>query len=266
VKIYLIGSLRTPAVPELAIRLRKHGFDVFDDWHGAGPEADDKWQEYEMRRGRHYSEALYAPAATNVFEFDLRHIDESDVGVLALPAGKSGHLELGHMSGKGKPTFIYFPDGHPKSRPEAWRWLTGLYEGEGSVTRNGKRNGHGMQLTITMKDEDIIRRAHAIAGVGTVEGPYTRDNPNWSDMWRWAVRKREDILYVLRGMWDDLGDRRRDQAVRVLTAAECIEDFGSEDGPYESRWDVMYRFATRVVFSEDELVHWLRKTELEHGY
>lgn len=142
-KVYLIGSLRTPAVPELAIRLRAKGFDVFDDWHGAGPEADDKWQEYEMRRGRHYSEALYAPAATNVFEFDLKHINDADVGVLALPAGKSGHLELGFMAGRNKPTFIYFPDGEPERWDVMYRFATRVVFSEDELVHELWKVEHG---------------------------------------------------------------------------------------------------------------------------
>ena len=49
--IYLIGSLRHPRVRQVAEALRAHRLDVFDDWHAAGPEADDIWQQYEMARG-----------------------------------------------------------------------------------------------------------------------------------------------------------------------------------------------------------------------
>ena len=40
-RLYVIGSLRNPAVPQVAKRLREAGFLVFDDWYAAGPEADD---------------------------------------------------------------------------------------------------------------------------------------------------------------------------------------------------------------------------------
>jgi len=57
-KVYLIGSLRNPAVPELANTIRALGYDVFDDWYAAGPEADDKWRDYEKARGHTYKQAL----------------------------------------------------------------------------------------------------------------------------------------------------------------------------------------------------------------
>ena len=113
-KIYLIGSLRNPAVPELAIKIRELGFDVFDDWYAAGPEADDKWRDYEKARGRTYKEALDGYAANHVYHFDLKHLDECDIAVLLLPAGKSGHLELGYVLGKGKRGYIVIDN------PERW--------------------------------------------------------------------------------------------------------------------------------------------------
>ena len=53
-------------------------------------------------------------AANHVFHFDLKHLDDSDVAVLFLPAGKSGHLELGYVLGKGKRGYILLDN------PERW--------------------------------------------------------------------------------------------------------------------------------------------------
>lgn len=113
--VYVIGSLRGSQVPTVAIELRKWGYDAFDDWYAAGPEADDKWQAYEQARGRTYAEALQGYAAGHVFAFDKEHLDRADAGVLVLPAGKSGHLELGYLAGRGTPTFVLFAE-----VPERW--------------------------------------------------------------------------------------------------------------------------------------------------
>lgn len=109
--IYVIGSLRNPRVPEIANVLREAGLEVFDDWFAAGPEADDKWKEYEQGRGHSYAEALRGAAAQNVFQFDKRHLTESHTVVLVMPAGKSGFLELGWALGKGKVGYILLEDG-----------------------------------------------------------------------------------------------------------------------------------------------------------
>ncbi len=114
IKVYLIGSLRNQAVPKLAKKIRKLGFTVFDDWYAAGPEADDKWRDYEKARGRTFQEALKGFAADHVFKFDKKHLDECDIAVLQMPAGKSGHLELGYVIGQGKPGYILTDD------PERW--------------------------------------------------------------------------------------------------------------------------------------------------
>jgi hypothetical protein len=114
-KLYLIGSLRNPKIPELGKKIRALGYDVFDDWHGAGKIADESWQEYEQIRGRTYQQALDGYAAWQIFNFDKKHLDASDLGVLVHPAGKSGHLEFGYLIGRGKPGYILFDQ-----EPERW--------------------------------------------------------------------------------------------------------------------------------------------------
>lgn len=113
--IYVIGSLRNPAVPKIGNALRKLGLDVFDDWFASGPETDDYWKRYEKGRGHGYGQALKGYMAPHVFEFDKFHLDRTDGAVLVMPCGKSGHLELGYTIGRGKPGFILLP-GEPKER------------------------------------------------------------------------------------------------------------------------------------------------------
>lgn len=113
--IYLIGSLRNPEVPLIGDKLRAVGFDVFDDWFAAGPIADDSWQEYEKGRGTTYKEALNGYAAKHVFDFDFHHLARADIGILILPAGKSGHLEIGYLAGQKKPTYVLFNE-----EPQRW--------------------------------------------------------------------------------------------------------------------------------------------------
>lgn len=259
--IYLIGSLRNPQVPIIAQQLRAEGYEVFDDWYAAGPEADDKWRDYERDRGHSYIEALRGHAANHVFSFDKTHLDRADAGVLVLPAGKSGHLELGRLVGTGKPGYILLePESSSAKLPIEWEWFTGLYEGEGCLTRNrGHPKSHGMQLNITMRDKDILERALQITKVGKLNGPYIRKNPKHSDMWRWGTRRREEIQYVVRGLWPGLGMRRRSQIEKVFSAAGVTLDLGGTPRPQEFRFDVMYKFATAVVTSVEELLHELHQ-------
>ena len=123
-KIYLIGSLRNPKVADLASKLEAdlnaafapHTVEVWCDWFGAGYEADDKWQAYETARGRSMVDAImHGDNAEHVWSYDKKHLDESQIAILMLPAGKSGHLELGYMIGTGKNTVVYFD-----KEPERW--------------------------------------------------------------------------------------------------------------------------------------------------
>ena len=132
--LYLVGSLRNPRVPELAEKLRRLGFEVFDDWYAAGPEADDYWQRYERDRGHDLVEALEGHAARHVFDYDHRHLDRSDLGVLLLPAGRSGHLELGYLAGRQVPTHIIL-EGEPERYDVMYRFATQVWRTEDDFLR-----------------------------------------------------------------------------------------------------------------------------------
>lgn len=124
--IYLIGSLRNPEVPVVAKALRDAGYEVFDDWYAAGPEADDYWQRYEQDRGHSYSVGLAGHAAQHVFGFDKTFLDRASAGILLLPAGKSGHLELGYLIGRGSPGYILMP-GEPERWDVMYNFASGVF-------------------------------------------------------------------------------------------------------------------------------------------
>ena len=265
--IYLVGSLRNDQIPIIANKLRTElGYEIFDDWYAPGRDTDAYWKAYEEGRGRTYKEALEGHAAKHIFEFDKYHLDRVDAGILVMPAGRSGHLELGYLSGQGKPTFIVFPGNYKEcaSLPSGWEWLSGLYEGEGSITRNKNVNGHSMHLSITSTDKDVVERAYTVSGVGHLQGPYKNKGSNlisskkkgWTakEQWRWAVYKKDDIYYVIKGMWNNLGERRRKQIMKTFTEANMNEHFiWDNKTPYEFRWDVMNQFA-KTHFNLDELI------------
>lgn len=114
--IYIIGSLRNDIIPDIGLKVREAGFDAFDNWFSAGPTADDSWQEYSKRRGLTYTEALQSREANHVFRFDKAYLDLCDAAILVLPAGKSGHLELGYVLGLGKPAYILLDEETEKNR------------------------------------------------------------------------------------------------------------------------------------------------------
>lgn len=125
--IYLIGSLRNKEVPAVAARLRKEGHDVFASWFAAGEFADDAWKEYEKGRGLTFPEALKDFAAQHVYKFDKTHLDRCDIVILLLPAGKSGHLELGYSIGKGKKGYILLEQGDDPRWDVMYNFAEGVF-------------------------------------------------------------------------------------------------------------------------------------------
>lgn len=151
--IYLIGSLRNFDVPKVATKLREAGYEVFDDWYAAGPEADDYWKEYEQSRGHSYSQALAGYAARNTYNFDRTHLMRCSAAVLVLPAGRSGHLELGYVVGQGKPGYILL-----EGEPDRWDVMYSFADGVYNTTEEliGGLNGHlsSIQLQQSAENED----------------------------------------------------------------------------------------------------------------
>lgn len=123
-KLYVIGSLRNARVPVIAERLRAEGFDVFDDWYAAGPEADDYWQRYETGREHTYAQALDGYSARHVFEYDRAHLDAADIVVLVMKAGTSAAIEFGRALGQGKRGYILY-----EGEPERWDVMVKFADG-----------------------------------------------------------------------------------------------------------------------------------------
>ena len=125
--VYIIGSLRNKNIPDFANELEKTtGVEAFADWYQPGPDADDFWRDYSKARGRTYKQALESSGASQIFDFDKSHLDRCDAAVMLMPAGKSGHLELGYTIGRGKPGFILF-DGEPERYEVMVKFATDIF-------------------------------------------------------------------------------------------------------------------------------------------
>lgn len=125
--IYLIGSLRNPEIPRVAKLMREElGIEVFSDWHSAGPDADDHLRDHYRERGYSYRQGINSYAARHIYEFDKYHLDRVDAAILVMPAGKSGHLELGYVVGQRKPGFIVM-DGEPERFEVMHNFATNIF-------------------------------------------------------------------------------------------------------------------------------------------
>lgn len=120
--IYVAGSMKNRSgVLALSKRLRSSGYEVFNEWISPGEETDDKWREWMQANGMSFIDALYSAHGQHVIAFDKRHLDMADGFVLAYPAGKSGHTELGYCFGRGTPAFVLLD-----AEPERWDVMLGL--------------------------------------------------------------------------------------------------------------------------------------------
>jgi hypothetical protein len=99
-------------------------------------------------------------------------------------------------------------------------WLAGIIEGEGYI--GFEKNGYRLQLDMT--DEDVVLRAYELMGVGTFRVKPTPENRK--TIFRWSVRKKEDVVYILYNIQPFMGNRR---GARI---AEIIKDYEDNvDGP-----------------------------------
>lgn len=123
-RIYLASSWRNPEQPQLVECLRSAGHEVYDFRNpdlkrpllsgnrglGRGfqwSEIEPDWQEWDAIRFR---DALEHPLAQDGFDSDFGAMQWADTVVLALPCGRSAHLELGWAVGTGKHTAILMAD------------------------------------------------------------------------------------------------------------------------------------------------------------
>ena len=119
-RIYIIGSLRDPEVVGLALRLRDAGYEVYDDWYSAGPEADDAWQRHQSAKDVSFKEALQGPHAQCVIDDDAKWLMWANT-VIMVGSGKSRGIELGWRVGQGAQGFILLSE-----EPLRWDVMYGL--------------------------------------------------------------------------------------------------------------------------------------------
>ena len=105
-------------------------------------------------------------------------------------------------------------------------WMAGIFEGEGYVQGRPRKytraDGRefttvGFRLAISMTDEDVIKRFHRLAGVGTCNGP--RKSPSMTGKAMWDYRSHGAEAHALAvAIWHQLGDRRRGQLQTAIEA------------------------------------------------
>ena len=95
-------------------------------------------------------------------------------------------------------------------------WVSGLVEGEGCFTRTSS-TAHPTSTTgkkypkvifqLNMTDEDVVKEAAAVMGVGTVHDH--KPGPRSVKMqWRWSVSAQAEVAWLMIQLYPMLGQRR----------------------------------------------------------
>lgn len=92
-------------------------------------------------------------------------------------------------------------------------WLAGLVEGEGCFQYSKSKC---LSIAVAMTDEDVLRKAHLIAGVGHVYGP-SRKRPGRKIYWRWTVARQAESYALMIALYSWLGLRRQATIQETLT-------------------------------------------------
>jgi hypothetical protein len=90
-------------------------------------------------------------------------------------------------------------------------WLAGLIEGEGCIwvqkwTHRGRYAYPGLRLAMT--DEDVVRKAHTMSGVGTFRRWHPPSFSQHQPQWVWTVLGVR-AFEVCDQVYPHLGERRR---------------------------------------------------------
>lgn len=104
-------------------------------------------------------------------------------------------------------------------------WVAGVVEGEGALCAT---SGNSSELKVLMTDEDVIRRLHAVTGLGNVNGPIHHKNGG-KPLFAWKVSNKRDLARILLAIYPLLGKRRQGQ---VATLADRLMRLRGRGEPY----------------------------------
>lgn len=103
-------------------------------------------------------------------------------------------------------------------------WLAGLLEGEGcfrwhrQIRRDGRPDWFAPRILLQMTDEDIVRRAQAVVGIGHVRGPYGPYKGGTKAHWAWTVSRNADAVGLMMTLYPLMGERRQAKIREILDA------------------------------------------------
>ena len=122
-RVYVASSWRNTRYPTVLERLRAEDIPHYDfrnpgpgndgfRWSDVsralyGEESANDWQKAKAER---IVEMLRHPIAARGFWHDFSAITDASAGLLVMPAGRSAHIEIGYIAGRGRPTCVLLDD------------------------------------------------------------------------------------------------------------------------------------------------------------
>lgn len=95
-------------------------------------------------------------------------------------------------------------------------WAAGLFEGEGCFAVCTSQKGYKQRVAqLAMTDKDVVERFHVILGVGSV-CKYRPSHNGIKALYVWKTGSAETVQHVVAVLWNHLGQRRKEQAIKVL--------------------------------------------------
>ena len=117
-RIYIASSWKNKFQQQLVEELRKRGHKVYDFKHPNGRNDVPVWESVSVTqnlrsayvekclKGKDFKRMLLDRQSIKRFEEHFAAMQDADTCILLLPAGRSSHIEAGHMNGMGKRVFV----------------------------------------------------------------------------------------------------------------------------------------------------------------
>ena len=117
-RIYIASSWKNKFQQQLVEELRKRGHKVYDFKHPYGRNDVLVWESVSVThnlrsayvekclKGEEFKRMLSDRQSIKRFNEHFAAMQDADTCILLLPAGRSSHIEAGHMNGMGKRVFV----------------------------------------------------------------------------------------------------------------------------------------------------------------
>ena len=105
---------------------------------------------------------------------------------------------------------------------EELAWVAGFFDGEGCFTLRKQNGRYYAQASTTQTDREVLDKCVRIAGLGNVTGPTKPSRTrvyqgfHCKPRYSWQVCGLEKTQALVAMLWQWLGSRKREQAMRML--------------------------------------------------